>query len=268
MVSNKIINIIHSDSNLSLETAKLLKEKLLKLGYYVSDTFDYVAELIICIGGDGSFLRTMHKFQFPDIPIIGINTGHLGFFSDLLPEEIDDFLNKYINNDFYLQEISPVEAIICTRTDCISALGINEIVIKGDKSRTVHLNISVNDKLMQSFSGDGILVASSTGSTAYNYSVGGSIIDPRLNVLQITPIAPINTTAYRSFTSSTIFPSNATIKINPEYNYENSIVIVCDGEEYRHNGIVEVVFYLSELKIRMLRLEGYEFWNKTIKKFL
>ncbi|MBN4063108.1 NAD(+)/NADH kinase, partial [Alkaliphilus sp. AH-315-G20] len=85
---------------------------------------------------------------------------------------------------------------------------------------------------------------------------------------QVTPIAPINTTAYRSFTSSTVFPANAKIKINPEYNYENSIVIVCDGEEYRYDSIVEVVFYLSELKIRMLRLEGYEFWSKTIKKFL
>ncbi|PHS32588.1 MAG: NAD(+) kinase [Alkaliphilus sp.] len=268
MLSHKVINIVHNDSNLSIKTAASLKKRLIDLGYFVSDTFDYVAELVICIGGDGSFLRAMHKYQFPDIPIIGINTGHLGFFSDILPDEIDVFLEKYINNEFYLQDINPVEAIICTRTDCISALGINEIVIKGDKSRTVHLNISVNDKLIQSFSGDGILIASSTGSTAYNYSVGGSIIDPSLNVLQVTPIAPINTTAYRSFTSSTVFPANAKIKINPEYNYENSIVIVCDGEEYRYDSIVEVVFYLSELKIRMLRLEGYEFWSKTIKKFL
>lgn len=268
MYFNKIINITYNDSKFSVETFNYLKEKLVKLGYQVTDVFDYTAELTICIGGDGSFLRTLHQYNFPDIPIVGINTGHLGFFSEINPDEIDDFLSSYVKKDYFIEEINPVEAVICTRTSCINALGLNEIVIKGDKSRTVHLDISVNDHLIQRFSGDGILVANSTGSTAYNYSVGGSIVDPSLNVLQVTPLAPINTTAYRSFTSSVILPSDATIKVNPEYHYEDSIVIVSDGMEYRYNSITEVVLQLSDLKVRMLRLKDFEFWSKVKEKFL
>lgn len=268
MEFNKVINIVHSDTKFSKDTAAYLKEKLVKLGYYVSEVFDYTAELVICIGGDGSFLGALHTYDFADIPIVGINTGHLGFFAEINPDEIDDFLNKYINKDFSIDEKNPIEAVICTRTNCINAMGMNEIVIKGDKSRTVHLDISVDDQLIQRFSGDGILVSTSTGSTAYNYSIGGSIVDPRLNVIQVAPLAPINTNAYRSFTSSVILPSYATIKVNPEYRFEDAIVIVTDGVEHRYNSITEISLQLSELNVRMLKLKGSEFWSKVIEKFL
>ncbi len=266
--NNKIINIVRNEAKFSADTADYLRNKLVTLGYYVADGFDYNAELIISIGGDGSFLRCLHQYNFPDIPIVGINTGHLGFFSEINPSEIDKFLEKYIDNKFTIEDLNPVEASICTRTDCIQAYGLNEIVIKGDKSRTIHLDISVNHQLIQRFSGDGILVSTSTGSTAYNYSVGGSIIDPNIKTLQVTPLAPINTNAYRSFTSSVILPHTANIKVNPEYHFEDSIVIVSDGMEHRYAGISEVGLYLSDIKVRMLRLKGYEFWNKVIEKFL
>ncbi|GAB6086981.1 NAD(+)/NADH kinase [Alkaliphilus crotonatoxidans] len=265
---NKIINIVYNDSKFSIDTFNQLKSALLKLDYIVPDSFDYTADLTICIGGDGSFLRAIHQYNFTDIPILGINTGHLGFFTEINPDEIDHFLESYSRGDYFIEEINPVEAVICTRSNCINALGLNEIVIKGDKSRTVHLDISVNDNLIQRFSGDGILVANSTGSTAYNYSVGGSIVDPSLSVLQVTPLAPINTTAYRSFTSSIILPPDAIIKVNPEYHYEDSIVIVSDGMEYRYQSITEIALKLSEVKVRMLRLKDFEFWSKAKDKFL
>ncbi|AOY76620.1 NAD(+)/NADH kinase [Clostridium formicaceticum] len=268
MSTKKVINILHSDTSFSMDTAKYLKQKLLKLGYSVPKSFDFEAELIICIGGDGSFLRAIHQYDFPDIPIIGINTGHLGFFAEVNPDEIDNFLDKYTAGDYFIEEINPLEATICTRSNCIETRGINEIVIKGDKSRTVHLDIFVNNHLIQRFSGDGILVATSTGSTAYNYSIGGSLVDPKLNVVQVTPLAPINTNAYRSFTSSVIFPSQTVIKVNPEYRFEDSIVIVSDGTEHRCAGISEVVLQLSELDIKLLRLGDYNFWGRVINKFL
>lgn len=268
MSLNKIINIVYSDSNFSLNTAKYLKNRLVSLGYQVSDTFDYNAELIICIGGDGSFLRTLHHNGFPSIPIVGINTGHLGFFTEINPNEIDNFLERYITGDYYIEVINPVQAEICTRNNCIEALGINEIAVKGDKSRTIHLNISVDDHLIQRFSGDGILISTSTGSTAYNYSVGGSIVDPRLNALQVTPLAPINTNAYRCFTSSVVLPTDATIKVHPEYHFEDSIVIVSDGFEHRYFGISEISFRITDIKLKLLKLKGSNFWSKAIEKFL
>ncbi|ABR49313.1 NAD(+) kinase [Alkaliphilus metalliredigens QYMF] len=268
MALNKIINIIYNDSKFSVDTATYLKKRLISLNYHVSDTFDYTAELTICIGGDGSFLKVLHDYGFPDIPIIGINTGHLGFFTEVDPDQIDEFLDQYVAQEYTIDEINPIEAIICTRNSCIEAMGLNEIVIKGDKSRTIHLDIYVDNHLIQRFSGDGILISTSTGSTAYNYSSGGSIVDPRIDVLQVTPLAPINTNAYRSFTSSVILPADAVIKVSPEYRFENSIVIVSDGVEHHHDAIIEVVLELSELKVKMLRLKNSEFWKKVIEKFL
>ncbi|MBM7614885.1 NAD(+)/NADH kinase [Alkaliphilus hydrothermalis] len=265
---NKVINIIHNNAKFSIDTASYVKKKFIQMGYEVTDVFDFTADLVVCIGGDGSLLRMLHTYQFPDIPVVGINTGHLGFLVEINPDEIDDFLDRYHAGEYFIEEINPIEAVICTRTDCINAFALNEIVIKGDLSRTVHLDLSVNDQLIQRFSGDGILCATSTGSTAYNYSIGGSIVDPSLQVIQVSPLAPINTNAYRSFTSSVILPSNATIKVNPEYRFEDSIVIVSDGMEHRHNGIVEVSLKLSSLNIKMLRLKGFEFWSKVKEKFL
>ena len=88
--------------------------------------------------------------------------------------------------------------------------------IKGSDSYSIHLNISIGGSFIERFSGDGLLIATPAGSTAYNYSLGGSIVDPRLKILQVTPIAPMNTTAYRSFTSSILLPSDLSLGVVPD----------------------------------------------------
>ncbi len=268
MKSSKIINIVHNDKELSVNTARNLKEKLNSLGYKVSDTLEEQSELIVSIGGDGTFLKTLREHNFPNIPIVGINTGHLGFFTEVTPEELDYLIAKYIAKDYSIQEITPIKSIICARNSCMEIMGINEIVIKGNKSHVIHLDIYVDNNLVQHFSGDGILISTSTGSTAYNYSAGGSIIDPSLNVLQITPLAPINTNVYRSFTSSIILPCSAVIKVIPEYRFENSLVVVIDGVEHRYNNIIEIDTKLANRRIKMLRLADFEFWSRVTSKFL
>lgn len=265
---NRIINIVSNENALSLETKRVLRQRLEKDGFVVPKEFDYNAELIICIGGDGSFLRTLHTYDFPNIPVIGINTGHLGFFQEISPYQLDEFIFKYKKGDYKVQHLNAVSANISTKNEITQLFGINEIVIRGNKSRTVHLNISLDDSFLERFSGDGILVSTPAGSTAYNYALGGSIVDPRLNLLQITPLAPINTTAYRSFTSSVLVPPEITIRVYPEYTFENSILIISDGIEYRYNEINEVSLQLSKTKARLLRFDHYDFWNKVKSKFL
>lgn len=262
------ITISYNKSDKSLETKNILIEKLYKVGFKVSDYIEEDTILIISIGGDGSFLKAIHKFNFTNIPIIGINTGHLGFFAEISPDTIDDFIKSYINKEYCIQQISPLEASICTKSKCVNVQAINEIVIKNIMSRTVHLDLQVNSIKIEHFSGDGMLISTPTGSTAYNYSAGGSIVDPNLNLLQLTPIAPMNTNAYRSFTSSIILPTNSIITISPEYEFEDSILIVIDGKQYKITQIKEVRIYQSDLKINLLRLNGYEFWNKVAEKFL
>lgn len=263
-----VITISYNNLPKSIETKEILVDELTKAGFKVSEKIEKETELLISIGGDGSFLKTIHKFDFIEVPVIAINTGHLGFFAELSPGKINEFINRYINKEYSIQQVYTIEASIVTKKKCININAINEIVIKNIQSRTVHLDLQVDGIKIEHFSGDGMLISTPMGSTAYNYSAGGSIVDPKLDLIQLTPIAPMNTNAYRSFTSSIILPTTSVISISPEYDFENSILIVIDGKQYKFSQIEEVKIYKSNYKLKLLRLNGYEFWNRVAEKFL
>ncbi|WP_066504855.1 NAD(+)/NADH kinase [Abyssisolibacter fermentans] len=267
-MKTKKINIIHNNTEKSLNITSLLKEKLEHQGFCITDSFSYDAFLNICVGGDGAFLRAIHNFDFTNIPFIGINTGTLGFFQEVSPENLDLLIQKIKNQDYKIEPIFLVEGIICTRTSCIELIAINEIVIKGYHSKTIHLNVSIDNNYLEKFSGDGVIVSTPIGSTAYNFSCGGSLVYPTLDVLQLTPIAPINSKAYRSLTSSIIVPNSLLIQIKPEYRDENSILIVVDGQEHKYENIVEISFKISSMKANILTLGNHSFWTNVKDKFL
>lgn len=264
----RVVNIFDNDTQISKETRALLKRKLEKSEFVVPKKYDPNAELVVCIGGDGSFLQTLHRFDFPDIPFVGINTGHLGFFQELHPEELDEFIFKYKHGKYSVQHLRTVKVTASFEDKKYEYRGLNEIIIKSRNSQTVHLNLSIGDSFIERFSGDGILVATPAGSTAYNYSLGGSIVDPRLNLLQVTPMAPMNTTAYRSFTSSIILPPDLSIKIYPEDTHGKGILILADGFEYMHCDIEEISIEFAEPMVKLIRLQNYDFWTKVKSKFL
>lgn len=264
----KTINIINNNDIRSKETSMLLEEQLKLYGYIISDEFDYNAELNICIGGDGAFLRAVHKYGFPYIPFVGVNTGHLGFFHEISPEKINIFVENYSKGNYKLEDIYLVEAVVCTRTSCIELIGVNEIVIKGIQSKVIHLNVSIADNHLECFSGDGLIISTPSGSTAYNLSAGGSIVYPALKTLQLTPLCPINSKAYRSLQNSAIIPDGMTIKVNPEYRDENTILIVVDGKQLKYDNVIEVTFKLSSMTLQRLTFESQDFWSKVRDRFI
>lgn len=264
----RVISIFTNDTAISRETKRQLVSKLENSGFHTEDFFSEHSELIICVGGDGAFLKAIHKCNFPATPFIGINTGHLGFFQEISPDELDIFIENYKQGKYRLQPLSTVKATVTADGKTIEHVGLNEIVIKSSGSRSIHLNISIGGSFIERFSGDGILVATPAGSTAYNYSLGGSIVDPRLNLLQVTPIAPINTTAYRSFTSSILLPSDLSFGVIPECGREYSFILVTDGIEYRYEKMEWIDINFAKPVINLLRFESYDFWNKVKTKFL
>ncbi len=267
-MNHKLITVFHNGEDLSEKTCLCLKEKLEGRGYQVADQFSEDTDLIVCIGGDGAFLRAIHRCDFPNCPIAGINTGHLGFFQDVLPSDLDRFIDQYENGEYNLQELNTVRAIVTTVDGHKHThLGLNEITIKGQRSYSVHLSISIGDQYIEKFSGDGLIFATSAGSTAYNYSVGGSIADPRLNLLQVTPIAPMNTTAYRSFTSSILLPADLSLGVIPEQR-DNQIYLTNDGFETAYRNVKYIEVRVSNTSVNLIRLKGYDFWSKVKDKFL
>ena len=147
-------------------------------------------------------------------------------------------------------------------------IALNEIAIKGVPTYPAQLNISINDSFRERFSGDGICVSTPAGSTAYNYSLGGGIVDPRLNLLQVAPIAPINTVAYRSFTSSLLLPANDKLSIIPCDDDHRTLSIVADGYAVDYERIIKIELSLSRKKVNLIRFEYSNFWEKAKSKFL
>lgn len=265
------ITIISNELPISKEIEGLLIDKLNKEGYNTSHSIERDTKLIVSIGGDGSFLKAARDLEFSSIPFFCINTGHLGFFAEILPteDELDYFVKCCRNHEFNINELPLLQVEIETDEGKFIDYAINEIVVRGNKSRTAHLQLFVNNNYMETFSGDGLILSTSTGSTAYNYSAGGSIVDSSLNIMQITPISPISTNAFRSFTSSIILPAYDTeIKIVPEYKFDKTVLIVIDGEEYKYNNVKDIRVKGTNKKLNLLRLKHYEFWNRVYLKFL
>jgi NAD+ kinase len=253
----------------SEEIGNSFEAKLKNAGFAVVSEFDKTAALIVCIGGDGSLLNTLAALRFPNTPIIGVNTGHLGFFQELLPGELDEFIVRYKEKRYVIQELKTLRAhIACADGGADALLGLNEIVIHGAHSHVANLNIFIGDSFIETFRGDGILVSTPAGSTAYNYALGGSIVDPRLDLLQITPIAPINNSAYRSFTSSVLLPPHLSVNVFPEFVREPDILVAADGAERTYTGVKRIHIAFSGETVRLLRFPHYDFWNKVKQKLL
>ena len=263
-----IINIISNYNLESKQTRELLTKKLKNKGFIISDSFNGNAELNICIGGDGAFLRAVHRHNFTTIPFVGINTGHLGFFQEILPENIDSFIDKYINEDYVVEKIFLVQADVYTKNEKFQLFGVNEIVVKAIKSKVLHLEIFIDGNHLENFCGDGMIISTPVGSTAYNFSSGGSIIYPSLNTLQMTPLSPISSKAFRSLPNSAIIPGELKITIKPEYRYENSILIIVDGVEHKYDNITKIDFTIPDKTISRLNFDKDMYWNNLKSKFL
>lgn len=263
------ICVYNNGTPASIETTEILEKKLIANNFTIEKNFKD-AELIISVGGDGCTLRAIHQFNFPDVPIIGVNTGHLGFYQEVSAHNLDDFIFNYKSNNFSIQELNTVKATIRTRDGNVSELiGLNEIVVRGENTHPAHYNISIGGSFIERFSGDGLVIATSAGSTAYNYSLGGSIVDPRLNLLQVTPIAPMNSTAFRSFTSSILLPSDLSLELLPETNgYAPTTFIFADGMHKEFKYVESILVELSDKTVKLMRLSDYDFWDKVKSKFL
>ena len=261
----KNIKLFINKNDKSLETAKLIKDKLVTNGFIINDK-NY--DLAIAVGGDGSFLRMVKQNNFnSNIYYIGINSGTLGFMQEVKVEEIDKFIDELKNNKYKVEEIGIQETIINSKDSSSRFYSLNEIVIRDKDLKVVKLDINIDNDLLERYLGDGILIASSSGSTAHNLSYGGSIVYNTFTSLQITPMGPINSKVYKSLINSVIIPDKKEITLIPEENHRNLIVTV-DGENNFYNNVDNIKTKIDDKKIKCLRLSHYNFPEKINEKLL
>jgi len=146
------------------------------------------SDIIISLGGDGTFLNTANLVGDRGIPILGVNLGNLGFLSEVGPEEINNFIFDILNDKFKVRDLCLIGARNPKKK---TAYGLNEVVIdKCNSIRMIETEVYYNDEKVVRFVADGIIVSTPTGSTGYSLSAGGAIITPSSKVFIITPICP------------------------------------------------------------------------------
>lgn len=152
---------------------------------------DFSLDLALSVGGDGTFLRTAARINKKEIPILGINTGRLGFLADVGTNEIEDTLDEIFKNYYKIEE----RTLLRLHTEEHAFRGynyaLNEIaVLKRDTSSMITIHTSLNDDYLTSYQADGLVIATPTGSTAYSMSVNGPILLPQGHSLVLSPVAP------------------------------------------------------------------------------
>lgn len=249
----------------SEKVALLLREKLEKNGFLiVEDEFD----LGIAVGGDGSFLRMVKNSNFcSECYYVGVNAGTLGFAQEVGTDSVDEFIKLLVRGDFNYEEIGVQEVLVRTGDSTSRCFSLNEVVIRDSNLNTIKLDVCIDDVLLEEYAGDGVLVSTSFGSTAYNLSFGGSIVFNTFHTLQITPIAPLNSKSYRSLINSVIVPSDKVIRLVPNKDKRN-IIVTIDGDNNYYKDVKYVETVIHDKIIKVIRMDDYNFAKKINDKFL
>lgn len=228
-------------------------------------------DIVLSIGGDGTMLHAfqMFKDQLDGVSFVGIHTGRLGFYADWKPEEIEELVrlmsDEAMASHMDIAHYPTVELHVTTENDTMSYLALNEFAIKGIIG-TLVAQIHINDVLFETFRGDGMLISSPSGSTAYNKSLGGALIHPSLEAMQVTEIASINNRVYRTLGSPIILPRHHYCDIIP--NYEQRILLSIDHLHVEHEGIKSIRCQVSEQKVRFARYRPFPFWSRVKGAFI
>lgn len=233
---------------------------------YIKENFEYLIDdinpdIVICLGGDGTFLDAVNKYG--NTPIyIPINLGTLGFYSSWGNNNLENLVNDV--NCANILKAHTLEVELCGEGICKKYYSLNEITII-NHVHTQILDVMINGFNLENFRGTGICISTPTGSTAYNKSLGGSIISTHKKLYQLAHIATINNVIYRSVENSIIL--DETEELTFKGNFENSIVTI-DRNNYELKNIDEVKVRLSNESISILVPENNNFYARVKKAFI
>ena len=181
-------------------------------------------DMVIAFGGDGTILSTARLVGRAAVPILGVNLGKLGFLAELSVDEVESFVDDILNNQHVIEDRMVVR--VTAEGHDVQMFGVNDIVIdKSNSSRVIDMDTYVNNDYLVTYTGDGIIVATPTGSTGYSLASGGPIVVPASDVLTITPISPHTLTA-----RSVIVPDSSVIRVSVESEFQN-VRVTADGQQ-------------------------------------
>ncbi|MNJ86201.1 putative inorganic polyphosphate/ATP-NAD kinase [compost metagenome] len=248
---------------------KELKDQLVKKTRLFTDAQVYTShedfrqgiDLAISIGGDGTFLKTVSYIRDSGVPILGINTGRLGFLASIGDELFEDALELMRQKRYDFQKRSLLRVETERSIYGNYNIAMNEVtLLKKDTSSMITVDTFLDDKYLNSYWADGLIVATPTGSTAYNLSCGGPIVTPGCQVHIITPIAPHNLNV-----RPVVVPDNMPIRLSIE-GRERNYLISLDGNAKSIKQHEEVLIRKAEYMINVIKLEDTNFLDTIRNK--
>jgi len=214
-------------------------------------------DLVVALGGDGTMLSAVRSAGQLGIPVLGINLGSLGFLTELTPQGLENTLDRIARGDYFVEKRMLLKAQVIGECDAELMTALNDVVIdKGAVARVIHLDLYVNDEFISSYTADGLIVATPTGSTAYSLAVGGPIIHPTVNAIIVAPIAP-HTLAQRPM----VFSQDDRLKITVS-SLRRAVTLTVDGQvacELHHGESVAIE--PAGIKARLVRFAENSFYR-------
>lgn len=226
--------------------------------YMETDAAIQFADAAVVLGGDGTMLRLAREAAMYQVPLLGINVGHVGFMTELEPAELAE-MDKLFTGDFTLDSRMMLHvAVERNGREVYENDALNDIVIaKGTAFRVVRVGIAADNEEVTRFNGDGVIVATPTGSTAYGLSAGGPVIEPSAENIAVIPIC-----AHALAAKSFVFAPERSVSITAACEGGSEVFISADGGQgFAVRPDDRVVITRSKLQTRLIRLKGNSFYR-------
>ena len=226
-------------------------------------------DIVLTIGGDGMLLSAFHMYekQLDTVRFIGIHTGHLGFYTDYRDFEIDKLIEN-LRQDRGQKVSYPILKVDVTFQDgrVVSMRALNEATIKRHE-KTMVADVTLSGTTLERFRGDGLTIATPTGSTAYNKSLGGAVLHPTIEALQLTEIASLNNRVYRPLGSPVVVPKQEQITITPRRSGSYNVSV--DNKSFMYKNITKITFKIDRKKISFVATPNHTgFWERVRDAFI
>lgn len=216
-------------------------------------------DLIVAIGGDGTLLRAARSVANNEVPLVGVNLGRLGFLTDVSPEQMPQIIDSVLAGDYIEERRVLLEARLAGpgQTDGVM-LALNDVAAKvGGSGHMQDFATWVDGDYVNTHGGDGLIVATATGSTAYALSCGGPIIHPAVDALVMVPVCP-HTLSDRPL----VIPTTSKIEIRIQPRFDNRAQISCDGELLGEIGADDTLTIgVADKTVRLLHPRGYDYFE-------
>ena len=224
---------------------------------------NFSASFAISLGGDGTFLNTAARVGEKEIPIIGINTGRLGFLAEVLPKDFEKLIESLRRGDYFIEHRSLLRVCDNANQLNIYPYALNEVaILKHDNSSMISIRALVDGHYLTTYQADGLLISTPTGSTGYSLSVGGPIISPTSPCIALTPVAPHSLNV-----RPIILNDDITIRLQVKSRNHNFLASI-DGRSQNLDDHVELMIRRAPYRIHLVKRSNSHFFDTLRNKLL